>query len=282
VLLRRVPGWILWPSLALLVLAPQVWARMFNVLPDQLLAYLLAVAAVAGILWLEEPRRAWLALASVFLVTAALTKAEGVLLAFLLAAVIIGAGLVRRGRPAVAGLVLLVGPLAIAPWKLWLAQHHQPVSATVYHWTDLLHPVYLADRLDRLSYAVGQMTDLLVDTTRWSPILPLALAALIVLAPTLRELSAVLGVWIVVAFFGLATVYWTSKLDLELYVSTSASRVVSNLPIVAGAVLPLLLAIALERERAAARTRRRGQPAGREDSGVEVQTALVAGPGSTG
>jgi hypothetical protein len=189
---------------------------------------------------------------------------------------------VRRGRPALAGLVLLLGPLAIAPWKLWLAEHHQPVSATVYHWSDLLHPVYLADRFDRLTYAVGQMFDFLVDTTHWSPILPLALGAAIVLAPTLRELSVLLGAWIVVAFFGLASVYWTSKLDLEWYVSTSASRVVSNLPIVAGAVLPLLLAIALERERAAVRTARRAQPAGSEDSGVEVQTALVAGPGSTG
>ena len=40
----RVPGWILYPSLAVLVLTPQVWGEMFTVLPDQMLAYLLALA----------------------------------------------------------------------------------------------------------------------------------------------------------------------------------------------------------------------------------------------
>jgi hypothetical protein len=250
-LVRRAPGWILFPSLALIVLAPQVWGEMFSVLPDQTLAYLLGVAAVAGILWLDERRGAWLCLAVVFLAAAALTKSEGVLLGLLLALVVVGAGFVLRGRRAVAGLALLLGPLALAPWKLWLAHHHQPTSATVYSWTDLLHPVYLADRFDRLTYATGHMVDLLADSNRWSPILPLTLAALIVLAPILRVLSAALAVWLIVAFLGLATVYWIGTPDVQWYVATSAYRVVTNLPIVAGAVLPLLLGIALERERAA-------------------------------
>jgi hypothetical protein len=252
VLLRRVPAWILWPSLALLALAPQVWDRLYVVLPDQILAYLLACAAVSGLLWLEDGSAGWLAVATVFLAAAALTKSEGPVLGLALALVILGCGLVRRGRGALAGLVLLLGPVAIAPWKLWLDAHHQPTSATAYRWSALLHPVYLAERTDRLTYASGRMFDFLADSTYWSPILPLAACALIVLAPLLRELSAAVALWVAAAFLGLATIYWSSKLDVHWYVSTSASRVVSSLPIVVGAVLPLLLWTAIEREGAAA------------------------------
>jgi hypothetical protein len=275
VLLRRVPGWILWPSLALLVLAPQMWARLYVVMPDQILAYLLATAAVAGLLWIEDALWAWLVLAGVFLAAAALTKTEGVLLGFSLAAVIVGGGLVRRRRGALAGLLLLLAPLAILPWKLWLDTHHQPVSATAYHWGDLLHPVYLAGRLHRLTYAVGRMGDFLADPTYWSPILPLVVATLILFAPALRELSAALAIWILLAFFGLASVYWTSELDLHWYVATSASRVVSNLPIVAGAVLPLLLAVALERDR---RARSRARPEAAPDAGPTATLERASEP----
>ena len=247
-LLRRVPSWILLPLVALVVLSPQVWGQMLSVLPDSTLAYLLAVAAVAGILWLEDGARAWLVLAAVFLAAAALTKPEGVLLGALLAVVLLATASVLRGRFAPAGLVLVLGPAATIPWRVWLAAHAQPVQADVYSWGSLAHPVFLAHRFDRLTYATGKMADLLADSGRWSAVLPLALAALIVLAPVLRALSAALAAWIVVAFFGLATVYWIGTPDVHWYVSTSAYRVVANLPVVAGAVLPLLLGIALERD----------------------------------
>jgi hypothetical protein len=249
VLLRRVPGWILYPSLAMILLAPQVFGEMFSVLPDQTLAYLLSVAAITGILWLEERQQAWLALATVFLAAAALTKAEGVLLAGLLAVVLLAADVIVRRRGARLTAVLLLGPLAIVPWKVWLATHSQPTSATVYSWTSLFHPGYLGGRIDRLTGAMHYMVDLLANANLWSPILPLTFAALIVLAPTLRVLAAALAAWLLIAFFGLATVYWIGTPDLYWYLSSSADRVVTNLPLVAGAALPLLLAIAIERDR---------------------------------
>ena len=247
-LLRRVPRWILLPLLALVVLSPQVWGQMLSVLPDSTLAYLLAAGAVAGLLWLEDDARAWLALATAFLAAAALTKTEGVLLGLLLALVLLAAAAGLRRRLALPGLVLLLGPAVTVPWRIWLAAHAQPVQADVYSWGSLAHPVFLAQRFDRLTYATAKMVDLLADSGRWSAVLPLTLAALVVLAPRLRVLSAALAAWVVVAFFGLATVYWIGAPDVHWYVSTSAYRVVANLPVVAGAVLPLLLAIALERE----------------------------------
>jgi hypothetical protein len=64
----------------------------------------------------------------------------------------------------------------------------------------------------------------------------------------LRELSLAVCAWVVVAFAGLASVYWLSWADVHWYVTTSAYRVVGSLPIVVGAMLPLLFAIAIARE----------------------------------
>jgi hypothetical protein len=244
----RVPRWILFPLLAVLALAPQLWSQRFTLMPDQTLAYLLGVAAVCGLLWLEDRRASWLVLTTVFLAAATLTKDEGVLLGGLLALTLLGADLARRGRTALASAALLIGPLATIPWRAWLALHDQPVTAANYSWLDLLHPVYAAHRLHRLGYASRQMMELLGDPGHWSPVLPLALAILIVLTPLLRELSIVVCVWVGLAFAGLASVYWIGRPDVHWYVSTSAYRVLDNLPVVAGATLPLLLGIAIGRQ----------------------------------
>jgi hypothetical protein len=245
----RVPRWILFPLLALIALAPQVWSQLFSLMPDQTLAYLLAVAGVCGLLWLEDRRPPWLLLAIVFLAAAALTKDEGVLLGGLLALALIAADVVRR-RTVLPTAALLLAPLATLPWRAWLALPEQPLTASNYSWLDLLHPVYAADRIDRLGYASRSMVELLADPSRWSPVLALALAVLVVLAPTLRELSIALCTWVVVAFVGLASVYWISWTDVHWYVTTSAYRVLESLPIVVGAMLPLLFGIAIGRENA--------------------------------
>src|SRR5581483_4326288 len=64
---RRVPGWLLAPSLALLVVAPEFWRRLPLVLPDQDVAYLLGAAAVACALWTLDGHRSRLVLAVLFL-----------------------------------------------------------------------------------------------------------------------------------------------------------------------------------------------------------------------
>jgi hypothetical protein len=248
VLSARVPRWILFPLLGLLALAPQLWSQLLTLMPDQTLAYLVALGAVCGLLWLEDRHEAWLVLAIVFLAAAALTKDEGVLLAGLLGLSLLAADLVRHGRPALASAALLLGPLAVVPWRVWLALHDQPVTASNYSWADLLHPLYAAHRVDRLGYASHSMVALLGDSGRWTAVLALALVAAIVLAPTLRELSLVVCAWVVVAFAGLATIYWIGRPDVRWYVSTSAYRVLESLPIVCGAMLPLLLGIAISRE----------------------------------
>jgi hypothetical protein len=248
-LLPRVPRWILFPLLAMLVLAPDFWHRMPGVMPDQTVAYLLALAAIACVLWLEEGRTAWLVLGTLFLAGASLSKAEGFMLAALLAAVVAVSGFAARGRRAYPVLLLALGPASVEVWHGWLAAHHQRTSPPEYSWSDLLHPGYLADRLDRLGFAAHKML-LLFDPQYWSFLVPLALVVLIVVAPTVRAPTTAILAWLVVGYFGLATVYWIGSLEIHFWVSTSAHRVADALPIVAGSVLPLLLGLALERRSA--------------------------------
>ena len=59
---RFVPRWLSVPMLALLGTAPWFWGKLESPMPDQTLAYLIALAALACVLWLCEPAPAWLAL----------------------------------------------------------------------------------------------------------------------------------------------------------------------------------------------------------------------------
>ena len=123
---RFAPRWVSLPALALLATTPWFWWRLEAPLGDQPLAYLVAVAALACVIWLYEPHRAWLGLAFVLLAAATLTKLEGGFLAGLLVAVVLVAGFVIHGRAALPALVLLAAPAVILPWRLWLGHHGLP------------------------------------------------------------------------------------------------------------------------------------------------------------
>jgi hypothetical protein len=245
---QRVPGWILFPLLALLALSPEFWNRMWSVLPDQELGYFAAAAGVVCVLWLTQPRGAWLALGAIFLVTATLTKTEGSVIAGLLALVVIAAATRLPHVGASRGLVLLAGPAAIIPWKLWLADHRLPLSTPEYSWHDLLEPSTLGSRIGRLGYALPQMLDSAFSTVAWLLVLPLALVALALAARAAVPVAAAVAAWLVLDFASLAAVYWIGKPEIHWYVNTSVERVIATLPLVAGTLTPLLLALALTRK----------------------------------
>ena len=242
---RFVPRWLTFPSLALLAVTPGFWWRMQSLMVDQTLAYLVAAAAVACVIWLREPRGAWLGVATVLLVAATLTKLEGLTLGLLLVAVVAGAAFVIRGPAAWHALFLLIGPAAIVPWRLWLADHHLPTSATDYHASYLLRPGFLADRVSRFTYAAHFILHSVFRTGDWLVVLPLAVIALALSAWRVPAIAGAMAVWIVGAFLGLATVYWVSVPDLVPYIYGNADRVAATIVIVAGTLTPLLLGLAL-------------------------------------
>jgi hypothetical protein len=146
---------------------------------------------------------------------------------------------------------LAAGPvLGLAAWKLWLVTHDQPLGSTLYDFSDVLHPIYLIERLDRLGYAIPELLDLLLSPDRWLLVVPLAVSAGVLALQSRRGLAVFALAWLVFAFLGLATVYWISSVDVWWFVDTSAERVVTSIGFFAGALTPLLAA-------EAARTRRR-------------------------
>jgi hypothetical protein len=241
----RVPAWLLMASVAALAAAPQFWGRMDSVMPDLTIGYFVAIAAVAWILWLDERRTTYMALATLALAAAALTKNEGLMLGLALLVGVAVAVAARDGLRSVRSLApALLAPAAILPWKLWLRLHELPKVETDYAWADLFRPAYLADRTDRLAYAVPHMLSTAFDTNGWLLILPAALTAIAVAASAARPAAIAVATWMLLSFCGLAAVYWIGRLEIGFYIETSAVRVVAILPLVGGSVTPLLLALA--------------------------------------
>lgn len=241
-LLRRVvPGALVWPALAVMAVAPVPHRYLDSVLADPPLALALALAAVAGTLWLLERETRDAVLAALFLGAAAAMKNEGLLLAYLLVVALAAGGGYRRPK---ALAVLGVAPLAaVLPWKLWYgAQDTTGTAAENYDFGRLVDVGLLADRIDRLGYAIDHMAAIAFGTG-WLLALPVALTAAVVAAPRRPSVAIVALAWPAMAFLGLATTYWISDAPVEWYVSTSAERVLLSVLVVSVSMLPLSLAV---------------------------------------
>ncbi len=247
---RCVPRGIAFPSIALLVVAPEFFTRLDSLLPDQPVAYFVASAAIACVLWLREGHTAWLALAVLLSAAGTLIKLEGATYALLLALIVIaGAALLGRRRVILPALALLLGLAAIEPWRLWLREHGLPTSSTDYHVSSFFHPLYMAHRAGRVHYSVVYVLHVMFKPGNWLVIVPLALVAMLCASRRSPILAAASGAWLVLAFAGLILVYWGGKFfpfTLRNEVQTSALRVSSTIVIAVAAVTPLLLAAARE------------------------------------
>ncbi len=249
---RFAPRWLVFPFIALLAVSPTFWWRMQSLTVDQPLAYLVAAAAVACVIWLREPRGAWLAIAIVFLVAATLTKLEGVTLAVLLVAVVVAGAFVLRGKAGWPALLLLIGPAAIVPWRLWLRFHDFPTSPSDYHASDLLRPAFLVDHWSHFTYALQWAVHFLFRPDAWLVAPPLCVLAIVLSATRVPTIATVVGLWLVGACLGVAVVYWVSDVnDFGDFIVNTLDRVASTIVIVACALAPLVLGIALADREAA-------------------------------
>jgi hypothetical protein len=247
-LAARVRPAILWPSLALLVMLPTFTVLIGSSLGDEPLMLLLGLGGACGALWLLEDEAPYAALAGVFLAAAALTKDEGLPIALVLAGTTLVAAVARAPRrPVPAALVLLAPLAALVPWKLWLRLNDVPTTGD-YRLSDLLDPTLLADRLDRLSYAAGELPPYMLEPERWLLAVPLMLAAAVLAAPRRPALSALALASVLAVPAGLLLVYWIGSPPVDWYVTTSAARAVASAVVLAAVWLPLLLTEASGRE----------------------------------
>jgi len=205
-LAKKVHGAILFPLLLAFLVAPTVLDWIVTVYADLPLAYLVAVAALVLILWVEEGKAWQLAAATVLLSAGMLTKREGI--AF--GACVLLAGFVasfadrrRLWRPLVAA-GLIAFALAL-PWRIWFTAHGLPGDGPE------LGYVGAFSHLDVVWPALKLNVDTLLDADLWRYV-PVLAAAAIVLAGLagVWSLSLYAGVFVLAAVGTGTWVFWTN------------------------------------------------------------------------
>jgi hypothetical protein len=240
----RVPAFILWPFLLLVLVAPRIVGRSLDPQADFLLDYLFALAALLIALWLVE-RQPWqLISATLFLGAAMLTKREGQLLAACVIAAALGASWRERryAWPRLA-LVAVCGVAVSIPWRIWFSSRGLSGELPSAGFLGLF------DHLDRAWPAFWSVLTAVGDYDLWLVVPPLA-AAGIVLAfiggARMLPVYALLLYGLLIA--GFTWVLW-SFIELQLpFVQdesvTPIVRLAGSLVILSGALLPLLLTAA--------------------------------------
>ena len=238
-LATRVRQTILVSALLLILLAPSFVTRMTWTYVDLPLGYLVAIAALLVILWIEE-RHAWqLAAATVLFAGAMLTKREGMLFAAcVLVAAFAASWTVRRAvwlRLAVAGGICLT--LAL-PWRIWFTAQGLPGDGPSAGYLGALSD------LGRGWPTVQLVVETLFDPEFWF-LAPLVAAGAIVLAALARA-------WVIAiyagAFTGSAILVgvWTIWSETSLPITQDDAenpvvRMTGTSVLVLCALIPLLL-----------------------------------------
>ena len=242
ILAERVPAWILWPFVLLLLVAPRIGRRFHITEADLLLDYLFVLAALLVAYWILDRARWRLVVATVLLSGMVLTKREGMLLAavLLLAALLASARQWRSAWPALgvsAGVVVAVA----APWRIWYVV---PGVAGVGPTSGGLDPTANTERLwpsFRLAF------DVLLSSDYWSVIIPVALGALVLAAFARAYVLAVFfGTLVALVTLGGGWITWVIP-ELEITQELGANPIVrfmGSAALLCAAASPLLLAAA--------------------------------------
>ena len=247
----RVPQSLLWPSLLLVGTAPALAENLTSAYGDAPVAFFFALAAVAGWRYLVTGERRSVWFMGLIAGAAVATKPEGSPFVLGLFVLLIVFSLARRRS-----LMPLVWPalwclVSIVPWRIWISDHGIRSSTPIGKGLD---PGYLFDRFDRVWPSVRTIVEKSFDGD-WLAIVPIALVAGVALLAWRRSWSAPVFVagLLAIVFLSLLWAYWVQRPSLHYLLSTSASRTVTSLVVVAGIFLPIIGAELL-------RSRREGKP----------------------
>jgi hypothetical protein len=231
----RVPPWLIWPWLFALAAAPALTGQLLTAYADVPLAFLVGAGVLASARWLDDRRPGTLALATLFLAAAGLTKSEGILFAAATYLALLLAG--GRWRPIVISAVVF--ELVLLPWQLWVAGHHVSAGTTV----DLTSPDLNHPGIGPL--ALKALLEQSLSLHAWPFLLPLFVA--VVLAAAGARLAVYAWAWMLAAYLLLTAVYVTSRLEWSNYFAFSGDRVIDSALVAMAALSPLLAAKALSR-----------------------------------
>jgi hypothetical protein len=187
--------------------------------------------------WLVDDERAWLALGTVLVAAAALTKNEGLLFAAAAyCALLTAAAGRRRTVAAAAGVVALV----YAPWRAYVAIND--LGAPDYDLSSSFNLPWVARRLDRAPEAAQGLFDQATDENQFAFLVALGIAALAVAFLAGARSVALFGAgFAVLSFAGLTWIYVLTPNEVSSYLSSNGNRVIVSLVFGLAAVAPLVL-----------------------------------------
>lgn len=233
----RVHQAILFPTLLALLVAPSLVDWVTTIYADLPMGYLIAVAALLLILWIEEQESWQLAASSVLLAGAMLTKREGMLFAVcvLLAGFVASFADRRRLWPrlAAAGLVALA---FVLPWRAWFTAHGFPATGS-----DTAYDGVFSD-LDRLWPALEISLRTLFHQGLWhfAPVLGVAAIVLALLSGAWR-LSVYAGTFLLAGIAAVTWVLWVNHVLALIHEDWAIRRLTGTTFLVLAALTPLLL-----------------------------------------
>ena len=237
-LAERVPAWILWPFVVLLLLAPRLGRRLQIVEADLFLDILFVLAAVLVLYWLLDRQRWRLVVATALLCGMVLTKREGLLLfAVLLGASLVASARERRSAWPALGLVTAVVAATAIPWRIWYVTHdvagEGPSDGFVQR-----------DRLDVLGPAIRRVFEVLWDPGYWNIVVPVAVVALVVaFLARVGRIAVFFAVLLALVVLGGIWATWVFSLTGEGYVvgGNFVIRFLGSAALLCVAASPLLL-----------------------------------------
>ena len=241
ILAPRVRPAILWPSLALLALAPRFGSLVGSSLADEPLSMLVGLASLTGIVWLLDDALRWALLSGLFLAAGTATKNEGLMLGLV---IVFALAVTRQGRHRLGVIVGLAGGVVTVygVWRIWLNRHSVPQNP-FYDLADIFDLAYLLSRVDRLQYALGELVGQLVIPSRWLLIVPATVVLALLAARRAPALSVFVLTVILLDLIGFAAVYWISEVDLHFYVDNTVDRLPAVFVVFCGSLFPLLLSV---------------------------------------
>ena len=239
----RVRAGILLPFLAALATAPAFFGQLATGYADVPLAAFVAAGVVASGRWLLDGHRSWLALATLFLASAALTKNEGLLFGVATYAALL---LAARGRRRAVGLSALAAGLVYAPWRAYLAIND--LTPSDYDLLSSFNLPWVIRRLDRAPLAADGLFSRATDTQQFTLLVALGAAAIVAaLAFGPRLLGVFAAGFAAFSFAGLTWIYVLTPNDVESFLSTNGERVIVSLVFGLVALAPLLFEEAARR-----------------------------------
>jgi hypothetical protein len=234
----RVPQTLLWPSLLLVGTAPALAANLTSAYADAPVAFFFSLAAICAWRYLVTGDRRAVWLLGLTAGAAVATKPEGA--PFVVGLLVLLAVLARLSRRPLRPLVpaALWCAVAIVPWRIWVSHHGIRSSTPIDKAVD---PGYLWGRIGRVWPSVRTLVEKSFAGD-WLAILPLALVLAVVVVAWRRSRTAavlLLGA-LAIVFVSVLWGYWVQRPRVHYLLSTSGSRTVTTLVVLAGVFLPIV------------------------------------------